>query len=402
MRILCLFLVFTCVALKSHSQAAFSSASEGYYVIVGAFVVKENAAKLNTSLHKKGVHASFGYLTSRNIYYVYTLTNNDVAVCLTEVQELRKKPEFWDAWVRFIKEDGSGQDKFAARIVEELKPTTSEPTETKKTAVESTSSMPVESSAVANEPKTEAEKIILPDKITLGNTQILLSLYNARTNKVSDGSVQVVDAERGRLITEAKGNTYLTLPDPKSKSGDISLVCDVFGFRKIQKEINYNNPLADTSFIEQKGAQLIAHFDLMRYEKGDIRTLYNIYFYNDAAVMMPESRFELNALEDMMKENLNYRIKLHGHTNGQYHGKIIRVGSDGDFFSVAKDAKTSVGSAKELSQSRAEVIRDYLASKGIDASRIEIKAWGGKKPLFDKNGQSAKKNIRVEVEVLSN
>jgi outer membrane protein OmpA-like peptidoglycan-associated protein len=390
------------MALRSNSQAAFSSATEGYYVIVGAFAVRENAAKLNASLHKRAIHSSFGYLTSRNIYYVYTLTNNDVAVCLTEAQELRKKPEFGDAWVRFIKEDGSGQDKFAARIVEELKPTTAEPSETQKTAVESTSSVSVESSAVANEPETAAEKVTIPDKITLGNTQILLSLYNARTNKVSDGSVQVVDAERGRLITEAKGNTYLTLPDPKSKSGDISLVCDVFGFRKIQKEINYNNPLADTSFIEQKEAQLIAHFDLVRYEKGDIRTLYNIYFYNDAAVMMPESRFELNALEDMMKENLNYRIKLHGHTNGHYHGKIIRVGSDGDFFSVAKDAKTSVGSAKELSQSRAEVIRDYLVSRGVDASRIEIKAWGGKKPLFDKNGQSAKKNIRVEVEVLSN
>jgi outer membrane protein OmpA-like peptidoglycan-associated protein len=405
MKIFYVLSFFTCLAFRSYSQAAFSPASEGYYVIVGAFAIKENAAKLNASLQKKGMNSSFGYLTSRNIYYVYTLTNSDVSICLTEMRELRKKPEFWDAWVRFIKEDGSIQDNLSARIEEEPKPTEPKPV-VAETAKKSPETPPVETAAVTTEPEPEPvtadQKIIIPDKITLGNTEIFLSLYSARTDKVADGKVQVVDAERGRVITEAQGNTYLILPDPKNKSGNMSLICDVFGYRKVQKEINFNNPLADTSFIEQMGTQIVAHFELVRYEKGDIRALYNIYFYNDAAVMMPESRYELNALEDMMKENLNYKIRLHGHTNGHYHGKIIRVGSDNNFFSVAKDAKTTIGSAKELSESRAEVIRDYLVSKGIDGSRVEIKAWGGKKPLYDKNGANAKKNIRVEVEVLTN
>jgi outer membrane protein OmpA-like peptidoglycan-associated protein len=139
----------------------------------------------------------------------------------------------------------------------------------------------------------------------------------------------------------------------------------------------------------------------VRYQKGDIRTLFNIYFFNDAAVMMPESKYELSGLLDMLQENSNYRIKLHGHTNGNYHGKIIKRGSTGDFFSVNKDATTTVGSAKELSESRAEVIRDYLIDKGVEGSRIEIKAWGGKRPIYDKHSANAKKNIRVEVEILS-
>ena len=60
-----------------------------------------------------------------------------------------------------------------------------------------------------------------------------------------------------------------------------------------------------------------------------------------------------------------------------------------------------MGSAKELSESRAQVIKDYLVANGIDAARMEVKAWGGKRPIFDKKGANAKKNIRVEVEVLA-
>lgn len=375
-----------------YSQSAFTSASKGYYTIVGAFAIKENAEKFNASLQQRGIHSAYGYLTSRNIYYVYTLKDADVSVCLKEMRALRKKPAFRDAWVKYIDIDDNTN---SAEIRIEEDPSTPAP--------ETTPALTASVAATitgAEEPEAPEEKLILPDKVTLGNTEIFLSLYNARNDRVADGMVQVIDTDRGRLISEVKGNTYLILPDPKSKSGNISLICDVVGYRKIQKEINFNQPLADTSFIEQMGTSIIAHFELVPYQRGDIRVLYNIYFYNDAAVMMPESKFELNGLETMMKDNPTLHIRLHGHTNGNYHGKIIRRNPDGDFFSVVQDAKTTVGSAKELSESRAEVIRDYLISKGIDGSRIEVKAWGGKRPLYDKNSANAKKNIRVEVEIV--
>jgi outer membrane protein OmpA-like peptidoglycan-associated protein len=47
------------------------------------------------------------------------------------------------------------------------------------------------------------------------------------------------------------------------------------------------------------------------------------------------------------------------------------------------------------------VIRDYLIDSGIDASRMEVKAWGGKRPLYNKNSVNAKRNVRVEVEILA-
>ena len=39
--------------------------------------------------------------------------------------------------------------------------------------------------------------------------------------------------------------------------------------------------------------------------------------------MLPESKYELNSLLQLMNENSRYRISLHGHTNGNYTGKIF-------------------------------------------------------------------------------
>ena len=237
--------------------------------------------------------------------------------------------------------------------------------------------------------------------MTLGNTEVFLSLYNARNNRIVDGTVQVVDTDRSRLITNVKGNEYLLLPDPKSKSGQLTLICEAFGYRKIQQEINYPLPLADTvkPYIDLMGTTLVVNFDLVRYHKGDIATLYNVYFFNDAALMLPESKFELGSLLQLMSENPKYKIRLHGHTNGNYTGKILTVGSDKNYFSL-NGAQQGLGSAKDLSRGRAEVIRDFLVSNGVNASRMEIKAWGGKRPIYDKNSANAKKNVRVEVEIL--
>jgi outer membrane protein OmpA-like peptidoglycan-associated protein len=240
------------------------------------------------------------------------------------------------------------------------------------------------------------------DPMTLGNTEVFLSLYNARNNRIVEGNIKVIDTDRAKLMTEVKGNEYLNLPDPKSKSGQITLICEAFGYRKIQQEISYPLPLADTvkESIDLMGTTFVINFDLVRYHKGDIATLYNVYFYNDAAVMLPESTYELNSLLQMMQENPKYTIRLHGHTNGNYHGRIITTGPDKNFFSL-EGSVNMVGSAKELSEKRAAVIKDYLVTNGIDASRIEVKAWGGKRPLYDKHSVNAKRNVRVEVEILS-
>ena len=76
-----------------------------------------------------------------------------------------------------------------------------------------------------------------------------------------------------------------------------------------------------------------------------------------------------------MKENVDYGILLEGHTDNQ-----------GDWNENLK-----------LSLNRVESVRDYLVTKGINKERIQIKGWGGIKPLISNMIESRRKlNRRVE------
>jgi outer membrane protein OmpA-like peptidoglycan-associated protein len=398
------------IALTSLSFNSFSQSKElvpGYYVVVSAYASsRENLAKQYVEdLKQSGIAAEYGFDSGRKLYFVYLKYFTSLKESLKHMSATRKRGKFTDAWVRVIpgyiaalqttppppevKTSTTPEGK------NEEKNHTATPAKTEDIAAKEA---PVDS--VANE-VTENPPIVQHEVMTLGNTEVFLSLYNARNNRIVEGDVQVIDTERSRAITRVKGNEYLVLPDPKSKSGQLTLICEAFGYRKVQQEINYPLPLADTvkPHIDLMGTTIVINFDLVRYHKGDIATLYNVYFYNDAAIMRPESSFELNSLLQLMLENPNYRIRLHGHTNGSYHGKVITMGPDKNFFSL-DGSKQGSGSAKDLSYNRASVIKDYLISKGIAADRMELKAWGGKRPLYDKRSPNAQKNVRVEVEIL--
>jgi outer membrane protein OmpA-like peptidoglycan-associated protein len=139
----------------------------------------------------------------------------------------------------------------------------------------------------------------------------------------------------------------------------------------------------------------------MTLKKGETETLDHLFFFRDAAVLRPESQFEVDRLVRLMKEHPEAKIKIHGHTNGNDKGRIIRMAKgSNDFFSLDNTVE-DYGSAVKLSELRATLIKDYLVSNGIDAKRMSIKAWGGKRPLYEVDDEKAEANVRVDVEVLS-
>ena len=399
-----------------------SELPSGYYVVVAAYddTREDYAKKYTQQLKSKGANAQYGFNSERNLFYVYVSYFTSLRPALVDMRNVRQKGEVIDAWVRVV--HGVIEPTVATAAPVETK---SEPVVKKSDAVAAPAAVAVQEAPkadpvqpvveqpkpvaekavvadlVADEPVEVEEKIIQYKKMTLGNTEVFLSLFYGTKNRVVQGEVQVVDAERSRFISKAKGNDYLILPDPKSKSGQLTLTCDVFGYRKVQHEINYLSPLTDTTkeYVELMGTTIVVKFNLVRLEKGDINTLYNVYFYNDAAIMLPESKYELNSLLEMMTDNPSTKIILHGHSNGNYHGKILGLGPEKNFFTM-EGAVQGMGTAKDLSQQRAETIKEYLLMNGITADRIEVKAWGGKKPLYDKHSVNAKKNVRVEVEVV--
>lgn len=126
---------------------------------------------------------------------------------------------------------------------------------------------------VVENPK--ADPVYIPQ--TLKNTQAFFSLYNAANGLVLDVEVEVIDTERATLLSKMKANSSLTVPDPISKSGKLSLIGSAFGFQKIQHEMNYHNTEADTlqEAIDLIGNLYMVKFDLSRIVKGNIATLYN-------------------------------------------------------------------------------------------------------------------------------
>lgn len=381
--VVCLFITAISHHIALSQPQDESSLPEGHYVIIGVFAIKNNAVNFIDAARKDGLTAKHAFNRMRKLYYVYLDVDSNLASGVAMRDSIRRIPKYRDTWIKHLPEISS-TSKIAATIT-------------------------VDSEAVALSSNEITPSAIMPSEeatpdstITLAPREVFLSLYNQSSDRVVEGKVQIVDTERSRLITLLNGNEYTSLPDPKSKSRQLTLICDASGYRKIQHEVNYDTPLTEDSqeFLEEIGTTLVINFPLTRYQKGDIYALYSVYFYNDAAIFLPESKFELNELLVMMQENPKIRIRLHGHSNGNSFGKIITVGSTGDRFSLSKDARVTKGSSKELSEKRAELIRDFLVDNGIPSDRIETKAWGGKRPLHDKNSANAKKNVRVEVEIL--
>jgi outer membrane protein OmpA-like peptidoglycan-associated protein len=271
---------------------------------------------------------------------------------------------------------------------------TDQPTETPKETVEP----PKEE--IKEEPKkevvAETPDSTVPDP--KANSRDFYFRVTYESGARADGAeITVIEPKSQRKEYVLKGNENVTIK-AINQTGDMRFECDRVGYRKIIQTINFKQPTS-LDGVTVKNNQIIIPFELVRLKKGDHTILYNVFFYKDAAIMRPESKFDLDGLLAMMNENPKYKIRIHGHTNGNAAGKIMEVGEKGDFFSLS-GAKEGGGSAKKLSLKRAEAIREYLVGQGVDRARMITKAWGGKKPIYDKLHTQASANVRVEVEVL--
>ncbi|TFZ00294.1 outer membrane protein OmpA [Ramlibacter humi] len=103
------------------------------------------------------------------------------------------------------------------------------------------------------------------------------------------------------------------------------------------------------------------------------------FFDFDKAVLKPEGRAKLDDLVGKVKDiNLEVIIAV-GHTD-----------------SVGSDAYN-----QKLSVRRAEAVKAYLVSKGIEKNRVYTEGKGEKQPVADnKTAEGRAKNRRVEIEVV--
>ena len=384
------------LVLFTHHQelkAQIGSDTRSYYVVIGAFAIKQNAVNF-TQDASKNYSAVFEWNPNRNLDYVYILRTADKQVAVTEAMRLRTSTKYDDTWVYH---GVLGDNADAGVPGRDINPATEQ--HLSEVPLADVTPDAEEEPAIAAESQQNDENITEPDDPRARN--YFFKVMRADTKTVIEGEVSVIDTEKARKIGAYSANNKVKVPPPANPDGAVSLICEVFGYRKVQREIpSFSDPQGD-GIVRADGAAVVP-FELMRLQKGDIATMFHVYFFKDAAVMRPESRYEANSLTEMMNENPKYKIRIHGHTNGNAAGKITTLNKDATNFFTLNNTKDGVGSAKKLSQMRAELMRDFLVSNGIDAKRIQIKAWGGKKPIYDKLHAQAQANVRVEIEILDN
>lgn len=228
-----------------------------------------------------------------------------------------------------------------------------------------------------------------------------------RTNSFKEvpGKIEVVDADKLKRYGYKDSHKVVGIPMSINRSGNVQYLTEIFGYKKVQLDFNLNDPINEQTspYLSYDDSILVVDFELHRYTVGDLVTMYNVYFFKDAAIMRPESKYEMQQLLEMLNENKDYSIEIRGHTNGNNSGPIIEMeaGSE-NYFSKSGNKTEGWGSAKKLSSKRAELIRAYLVSNGIRSSRIEAKGFGGKNSIYEKFDPLAYKNVRVEIKILSN
>ncbi len=236
-----------------------------------------------------------------------------------------------------------------------------------------------------------AKKNNIEPKSELNKVRDLYYVYNMQTG---DKTAAFAEAERMRKATP--------YTDAWVFSGSLGEVVAKITPAPVAAEPTPTPTPAKPEKSKEEKIKEAVESQTMTLTKGETETLNYIFFYRDAAVLRPESQYEVDRLVRIMKDNPTENIRIHGHTNGNDAGKIIRM-KDGstNFFSLENTEEDS-GSALLLSELRADAIRRYLISNGIPSKRMSIKAWGGKKPLYEVDDEKAEANVRVEIEVLHN
>ena len=132
-------------------------------------------------------------------------------------------------------------------------------------------------------------------------------------------------------------------------------------------------PITETILLENDITERI--YRLKRLEVGATIQLDQVYFERGTAIILENSFSELDKVVEIMNENPIMEIELAGHTDNQ------------------GDSKKNL----DLSQSRVEMVKEYLVSKGISSNRVKGIGYGGSRPIASNASEETRKlNRRVE------
>ncbi len=111
---------------------------------------------------------------------------------------------------------------------------------------------------------------------------------------------------------------------------------------------------------------------------GDVVVLHGVYFDFDKATLTANARIVLETVADALKKYPMIKVEIGGHT----------------------DSRGSEAYNQQLSERRAEAVRQFLSSKGIDAARMTAVGYGESRPVAGNDtDEGREQNRRVELTI---
>ena len=219
--------------------------------------------------------------------------------------------------------------------------------------------------------------------VTSTLTTLVCRVLDATKKTTIDATILVTDQkinEQIQLTQTAKG-TWTCIVE---KGSMYKIKCTAFGYKNATQTVSIDSVNNTEDIL------------LQPFKEGDNFVMKSIYFFPNTYALKKSSFDELQKLLQYLLNNETVRIEIQGHTNGDHH-----IAKNKAYKTLGEEWNYE-GSAKTLSQKRAETIKNYLETNGISDTRIEAKGYGGKKPIIKdaQTNEEGQLNIRVEVSIL--
>lgn len=377
------------VFLKAACMAAILSSpwtarSQYYYVVVGAFAADKNASEFKGDLPTQLFDTSSVVSGKANVLHLYVLKTSDKESAISKTLFLKKEIESFNAPIV------TSAESKPEGVIPESNAIVASAVDLNASAAASD-----RAGSASGSEGSPASGMVPPKPM---GKYFKFRIESPDGHPIA-GTVHHVDLTHERELGEYRSNTFVDLLRPGQNTEPMTIVCGLFGYKEIYKNIDYANPALtdEEAYVDEQGAWVIP-YKLERLEKGDVSFMYNVSFYKDAAIMRKPSQKDLDELVRMMQSNPYYEITVHAYCNGRNKREIIAPGENKNYFDVAGSV-TVTGSAKELTTLRAEAVRSYLVDHGIDRQRIDIFSWGGSDMLVRSDSPYAEINDRIEIEV---
>ncbi|MBS9525157.1 OmpA family protein [Litoribacter alkaliphilus] len=314
------------------------------------------ATRLDESWENWTTPAPVGEINTEGVELGYLMANADNLAIYTSTQN---SEGFGDLMIADIM-----QKQMAEAVIEEQLPEV----EKKPTKIETVNNTVLPAKVPAPESPRKAEKVILdevqPRKVTGSASQP--SMPKTLSIKVLDiQTLKEVDYQ----IREVKAGeeTVLTKKEIEELSGDRRLTIFAKGY-------------FPQTFLKNTLTELRDPVMLTPAAKGNSIVLDNVLFKRGTADLTDISSLEnIKKLASFLKDNPELKVRIEGHTDNLGDPQLN----------------------KELSMSRASMIRNLLIDEGVKFERIRVSGWGGTKPISENQTEEGRNmNRRVELVIL--